>query len=65
MQLLEESDQVIVPTVKTNSFISVYTKKYMTMVIEHLRCSSKKIDRNKVREIFEKSRELVHEVGFQ
>ena len=62
---LEESDQVMVPTDKTNIFRSVDTKKYMTMVNEHFRCSSKEIDRDKVRYIFEKARELVHEVGFQ
>ena len=41
------------------------TKKYMTMLNEHIRCSSKKNERDKVREIFEKSRELLDEVGFQ
>ena len=52
--LLEESDQVIFPTDKTNSFRCMYTKKYMAMVNEHLRCSSKEIEGDKVREIFEK-----------
>ena len=37
----------------------------MTMVNEHLRCSSREIERDKVRESFEKARELLDEVGFQ
>ena len=65
IRILEESDQVIVPTDKTNSFRCMDTKKYMTMVNEQLRCSSKEIERDKVREIFEKARELLDEVGFQ
>ena len=65
IRILEESDQVIVPTDKTNSFRCMGMKKYMTMVNEHLRCPSKEIERDKVREIFEKSRELLDEVGFQ
>ena len=32
---------------------------------EHLRFSSKEIDRDRVRDVFEKSRELVHDFGFQ
>ena len=63
--ILEESDQVIVITDKTNSFICMDTKKYMTMVNGHLRCSSKEIERDKLREIFEKAIELWNEVGFQ
>ena len=38
LSILEESDQVIVPTDKTDSFIIMDTKKYMTMVNENLRC---------------------------
>ena len=56
IRLLEESDQVIVPTDKTNSFRNMDTEKYMTMVNEHLRCSSREIEIDKVREIFEKAR---------
>ena len=41
------------------------TKKYMTMVNEHIRFSSKKNERDKVRDIFEKSRELLDDFGFQ
>ena len=41
--ILEESDLVIVPTDKTNSFICMDKKIYMTMVNENLRCSSKEI----------------------
>ena len=62
---LEESDKAIVPTDKTNSFRSVDTKNYMITVNEHLRISSKEIDRDKVIDIFEKSRELVEDFGFQ
>ena len=36
----------------------------MTIVNEHLRCSSKETERDKVREIFEKERELLGEAGF-
>ena len=32
---------------------------------EHLRCSSTENERDKVREIFEKARELLDEVGIQ
>ena len=53
---LEDSDQVIVPNDKTNGFRCVDTEKYMNMVNECLRCSSKEIERDKVREIFDKSR---------
>ena len=53
IRLLDESDQIIVPTDKTNSFRNMDTEKYMTMVNEHLRCSSREIERDKVREIFE------------
>ena len=35
------------------------------MVNGHLRCSSKENERDKVRKIFEKARELLDEVGFQ
>ena len=35
------------------------------MVIGYLRCSSKEIERDKVRDVFEKERELIYEVGFQ
>ena len=35
------------------------------MINEHLRSSSNEIYIDKVREIFEKARELVDEVGFQ
>ena len=52
LSILEESDQVIVPTDKTDSFRIMDTKKYMTMVNENLRCSSKKIYRDRLREIF-------------
>ena len=62
---LEESDQAIVSTDKTSSFRSVDKIKYMTMVNEHLRSSSKEIDRVKVRDIFEKARYLVDDVGIQ
>ena len=65
IRLLDESDQVIVPTDKTNSFRNMDTEKYMNMVNEHLRCSSRGIERDKVRESFEKSSELLDEVGFQ
>ena len=41
------------------------TKKYMTMVNKHLRCLSKEIERDKVRDIFEITTELLDEVGFQ
>ena len=41
IRILEENDQVIVPTDKTNSIRCMDTKKYMTMVNEYLRCSSK------------------------
>ena len=43
IRILEESYQVIVPTDKTNSFRCMDTKKYMTMVNEHLRCSSNEV----------------------
>ena len=57
ISICEESDQVIVLTDKTNSFGSMDAKKHMTMLNEHLRCSSKEIDRDKVREIYmEKSK---------
>ena len=59
--ILEESDRVIVPTDKTNSFICMDTKKYMTMVNENLRFLSKEIERDKMRDIFEESRELLDE----
>ena len=62
---LEYSDQFIVPTYKTNSFRSVITTTYITMVNEHLRISSNEIDIFKVIEFSEKLRELVDEVGFQ
>ena len=62
---LDESDQVIVPTNKNDSFRSVSTEKYMTMVNEHLRISSNKIYMDKLRETFEKLGELVDEVGSQ
>ena len=62
---LEESDKSIVTTDKTNSFRSVDTKNYMITVNEHLRSSSKEIDRVKVRDIFEKARYLVDDVGIQ
>ena len=65
IRILEESDQVIFPTDKTNSFRTMDTEKYMTMVNEHLRCSSREIERDRVKEIVEKSRELLNEVGFQ
>ena len=65
IRILEESDQVIVPTDKTNSFRCMDTKTYLTMVNGHLRCSSKENERDKVRKIFEKARELLDEVGFQ
>ena len=52
--ILDESDKSIVPTDKNNSFRNMNIKKYMTMVNEHLRCSSNETDRDKVREIFEK-----------
>ena len=65
IRILEESDEVIVPTDKTNSFINMDTEKYMTMVNENLRCSSREIERDKVRECFEKVEELLDEVGFQ
>ena len=56
IRLLDESDQVILPADKTNSFRNMDTEKYMTMVNENLRCSSREIERDKVREIFEKAR---------
>ena len=39
IRILEESDQVIFPTDKNNSFGCMDTKIYMTIVNEHLRCS--------------------------
>ena len=62
---LEDSYELIVPNNKTNSFRSVSTEKYMTMVNEHLRISSNKIYMDKLRETFEKLGELVDEVGSQ
>ena len=62
---LEDSYKLIVITDKNNSFRSLYTKEYMTMVNENLENSSNEIDRGKARYIFDKSRELVDEVGFQ
>ena len=61
---LDESDQVIVPTDKTNSFISLDTKN-MTMVNEHLRSLLREIDRDKAGEIFEKAKEFVDYIRFQ
>ena len=49
--ILEERDQVIVTTDKTNIFRYVDTQKYMTMFNEHLRCSSKIFERDKVRDL--------------
>ena len=46
---LEASDQFIVPTYKTNSFISVDTKKDVTMENQHLICLSREVDRDKAR----------------
>ena len=65
IRILEESDQVIFPTDKNNSFGCMDTKKYMTMVNEHFICPSKEIKIYKMREIFEKSIELLDEVGIQ
>ena len=65
IRILEEIDQVIVPTDKTNSFRWMDTEKYMTMVNESLIFSSKQIERDKVRGIFDKERELRYEVRFQ
>ena len=55
LRILEESDKLIIPTDKTNSFRSVETKQYMTMANKNLRCSSREVYRDKVREIFEKN----------
>ena len=65
LSILEESDQVIVQFNTTNGFRNMDTKQYMTMVNGHLIRSSKEIDRVKVREIFEKGRDLMNGVGFQ
>ena len=62
---LEYIDQVIVPTDKTNSFRCLSMKEYMTMVNKYFRSSSNEIDRDKARDIFKKSRDLLYEVGFQ
>ena len=48
---LKDSDPVIVPTDNTNSFRSVSTRKYMTMIKKHL------IETNKI--LFEKATVLV------
>ena len=37
LQILEESEIVIVPTEKTNRFISMKKEKYKTMVKENLK----------------------------
>ena len=64
IRISEESDQLIVPADKTYIFGCMDTKKYMTTVNEHQRSLSKEIDRYKVRQISEKSRDLVDEFGF-
>ena len=40
-------------------------QKNITMVNEHLIIPSRKIDRDKVRNIFEKAREVVDDIRFQ
>ena len=62
---LDFRNQVIVSTDKTNSFMSVSTKQYMPMVYKYLRHLLNKLDIDKVKEIYEKERELVDEIGLQ
>ena len=60
---LEHIYQIIVPTDKINIYMIVNNKN--TIVNENLENSSKDIDRDKLREIFDKARELVGEVVLQ
>ena len=60
---LEHIYQIIVPTDKINRYMIVNNKK--TIVNENLENSSKDIDRDKLREIFDKASELVGEVVLQ
>ena len=60
---LEHIYQTIVRTDKINSFMIVNNKN--TIVNENLENSSKDIYRDKLREIFDKARELVGEVVLQ
>ena len=62
---LEGSDQVIVPTDKTNIFWSASKNKYMTMVNKNLGISANEIYRDKLRAIFEKEMEIVDKAGLQ
>ena len=54
---LEESEIIIVPTKKNNSFRSM--RKYKTVVEEYFRQSAREIERGKVAEIFENAKVLV------
>ena len=60
---LEHIYQTIVPTDKINRYMIVNNKN--TIVNENLENSSKDIDRDKLREIFDKASELVGEVVLQ
>ena len=52
LQILEESEIVIVPADKTNSFRITRKGKYNNMVEEHLRQSERDIEKGKAAEIF-------------
>ena len=64
LQRSEESEILIVPTDKTNSFRSTRKINYTTMVVEHLRKSAREMDIEKVTEIFDYAKVLVDEIGF-
>ena len=65
LQSIEESEIVIVPTDKTNMFISMRKYKYKTIVKEHLKQSTREIQRVRVTEIFEEAKVLVDAIGFR
>ena len=65
LQILEESEIVIVPTDKTNRFRSMKKEEYKTMVTEHLKQSERNMDKGRVTEIFEDAKILVDAIGFK
>ena len=65
LQSLGESDIFIVPNDKTKRFRSMKKQEVKTMVKEHLKQSSREIERGRVTEIFQGAKVILYEIGFR